>query len=110
MPLNQLLYDEQVALIRAAETDAKADRAGSFPLPFKPTRVTFRPTNAATPAARRSGSLETACAPRLPIELTRVQVAAVDRWAEEWDVTRSEAIDRLIERGGGGSSVVMRSS
>ena len=110
MPFNQLLYDEQVTLIRAAEADAKAGKAGSFPLPFKPTRSNIRPAIAAIPAARPSDSLGATYLTRSPVELTRAQIAAVDRWAGEWDVTRREAIDRLIEQGGGGSSHLMRSS
>lgn len=107
VPLNQLLYDEQVALIRAAE--ANAGKAGSFPMPFKPTRSNIRPAIAAIPAARPSDSLGATYLTRSPVELTRAQIAAVDRWAGEWDVTRREAIDRLIEQGGG-SSHLMRSS
>ena len=110
MPLNQLLYDEQVALIRAAEARDKTSESAPYPMPFKHIHRGLR-SAADTMSAARSLELRGAMASkRASVELTRAQVAAVDRWAAEWDVTRREAIDRLIKQGGGGSSHLMRSS
>lgn len=110
VPVNKLLYDEQVKLIRAAETRAKAGISGPYGLPSKPTLSGLRPASSTMPTARPPGLLEAMGLTRSPVELTRAQVSAVDRWAREWDVTRSEAVDHLIQQGGGGSSHLMRSS
>ena len=110
LPLNQLLYDEQVTLIRAAEAIAKAGISGPQPIPFKPTQPGPRAAVGTMPTVRQSGLFGAMVSTRATVELTRAQVAAVDGWAREWDVTRCEAISRLIDQGGGGSSHLMRSS
>jgi Ribbon-helix-helix protein, copG family len=35
----------------------------------------------------------------IPVRLTREMIATVDKWAENKDMSRSEAIRALIERG-----------
>lgn len=110
MPLNQLLHDEQVALIRAAEARAKTSKSGPYAMPFKYTHPGLRSAADTMPVARSLELLGALASTPAAVELTRAQVAAVDRWAREWDVARCEAIDRLIDQGGGGSSHLMRSS
>lgn len=110
MPLNQMLYDEQVELIRTAEVRAKAGVSGPQPMPFKPTQPSLRAAVGTMPTVRQQELFGAMASTRATVELTRAQVAAVDGWAREWDVTRCEVIDRLIDQGGGGSSHLMRSS
>lgn len=110
MPLNKLLHDEQVALIHAAEARAEANVSGPRQLQFRPSLSGYLPASGMTPATRRPSLTKTFDSTRSPVELSWAQVAAVDRWAHEWDVTRSEAIGRLIQQIGGGSTHLMRSS
>ena len=110
MPLNQLLYDEQVTLIRAAEARAKGGMSGPQPMTFKPTQPGLRAAVGTMPTDRHLGLFRAMASTRAMVELTRAQVAAVDGWARDWGVTRGEALSRLIDHGGEGSSHLMRSS
>jgi hypothetical protein len=110
VPLNKLLYDEQVALIHAAEASANGSIPGLRPLSFKPSLSGYRQASSLTPDIRPPILAKSFGSTQSLVELSWAQVAAVDRWAHEWDVTRSETIDRLILRGGGGSTHLMRSS
>lgn len=108
MPLNQLLFDEQVTLIRAAESPARVGNSEAI-VAGKPVRSALRANPSAlfgvtTEMLRaKSYSLQT-------VDILPAQLSAIDRWADRWSVTRNEAVARLLERGMGETSHLMRSS
>lgn len=112
MPLNQLLHDEQVTMIRAAGPKNGREADGS--------RNRFAPVNnqisgyvfgnrSVAPTARPSapaGSERSS----IRVELMPSQLAGIDHWAGIWGVPRAEAVQRLIGRAIGETSHLMRSS
>lgn len=108
MPLNQLLFDEQVTLIRAAETSAIVGNSEA-----KATGKPVRSASRANPSALFGATTEMlrarSSSPQT-VELLPAQLSEVDQWADHWSVTRNEAVARLLERGMGETSHLMRSS
>lgn len=108
VPINQLLFNEQVTLIRAAESLARAGHSEAKAT-GKPVRSAVR----ANPSAKFGATTEILRAklssPQT-VELLPAQLSAIDQWADHWNVTRDEAVARLLERGMGETSHLMRSS
>lgn len=108
VPLNHLLFDEQVTSIRVAESLARAGNSEAI-VAGKPVRSALRANpsalfgNTTEMLRAKSSSLQT-------VELLPAQLSAVDQWADRWSVSRNEAVARLLERGMGETSHLMRSS
>lgn len=113
MPLNQLLHDEQVTLMRAAGAKDRrevesyrnqlaelANQISAYALRNHEVCSTRKPPVDALIDGRISISV-----PLRPSQLT-----GLDRWAEKWGVSRPEAAERLIRRGMSETSHLMRSS
>ncbi|QGN55508.1 hypothetical protein [Novosphingobium sp. Gsoil 351] len=112
MPLNQLLHDEQVTMIRAA--GAKPGReVDGYSNPFAPlddqiSGYVFRNRGVAQKVRPSTPTLSER--PTIALELLPSQLAGIDHWASVWGVLRAEAVQRLIGRGLGETSHLMRSS
>ena len=112
MPLNQLLHDEQLTLIRAARAKDRHEAEGyrtrlaklddqisAFPLR---NRSLAREGSSPTLASTQAVSFQSQLGPS--------RLAGIVHWAEVWGISRNETILRLIDRGIGQSSTLMRSS
>ncbi len=113
MPLNQLLHDEQVTLIKAADPtngrDPKEFRHRLVGLDRQISAYPVRNHDAASSAqiARHDDVHRLAT---ISLKPTVARLAEIDRLSGEWGVSRAEAVDRLIDRGLGSTSHLMRSS
>ena len=70
VPLNKLLFDEQVALVHAAEASAKAGIPSPHPLPFRPSPPGYRPPGRMMPETKHSRLINAMGSTRSPVELS----------------------------------------
>ena len=112
MPLNQLLYDEQLTLIQAARAkdrhEAEGYRTRLAKLDDEISAFPLRNRGLARKGSSRTLTLTRA--PSFQLELGRSRLAGIAHWAEVWGISHDETILRLIDRGIGQSSTLMRSS
>jgi hypothetical protein len=113
MSLNQLLHDEQVAMIHAAgaknwrvaegyrnQFGGLDDRISSYVFRNRGLAVEHKPGAEIGPQASLT----------IAVEIEPDQLAGIDRWTEIWGISRDQAVQCLIARGMGSTSHLMRSS
>lgn len=113
MSLNQLLHDEQVAMIHAASAKnwgvAKGYRNQPVGLDEKISSYAFRNRGLAV-ERKPAAEVERQTSLTLAVELEPDQLAGIDRWTGIWGISRDQAVQRLLARGIGETSHLMRSS
>lgn len=112
MPLNQLLHDQQVTMIRAAEAKNGREVDGSrnrfAPVNNQVSGYVFR--NRVVAQTARPSVPAVSERSTIAVEFMPSQLAGIDHWASVWGVPRAEAVQRLIGRAIEETSHLMRSS